>query len=76
MQNECGELQKGITSGKTQGSDGIPAEKIKCGGQVLIQRLHELLKLCWRDHTVLQEIRELNTIHLYKNKWDKMTATT
>ncbi len=69
------ELNKAIDSlarGKAPGSDGIPPEVIKAGQKsVLLDRLHELLLQCWEEGTVPQDMRDANTITLYKNKGDR-----
>ena len=67
------ELEKAIsclTSGKAPGSDDILPKIIKCGKPVLLQHLHKLLKLCWSEKVVPQDMHDSNTINLYKNKGD------
>ena len=49
------ELSKAIdalVSGKAFGEDGIPPEVIKCGKPALLEPLHKLLCLCWREGKV------------------------
>ena len=68
------ELSKAIdalASGKAPGEDGIPPEVIKCGKPALLEPLHELLCLCWREGKVPQDMRNAKIITLYKNKGDR-----
>ena len=41
-----------------------------CGKPVLLEHLHKLLKLCWSEKAVPQDMHNSNTINLYKNKGD------
>ena len=68
------ELSKAINalaSGKAPGEDGIPPDVIKCGKTALLEPLHELLCLCWREGEVPQDMRNAKIITLYKNKGDR-----
>ena len=65
------ELSKAIdalTSGGAPGEDGIPPEVIKCDKPALLEPLHELLCLCWREGKVPQDMHKAKIITLYKNK--------
>ena len=62
---------KDISSGKATGSDGIPAELFKCGGDQLHNALHRLLCKCWEEGAVPQEMRDTIITTLYKNKGDR-----
>ena len=53
---------------KAPGSDGIPPKIIKCGKPVLLEHLHKLLKLCWSEKAVPQDMHDSNSINLYKTK--------
>ena len=57
-----------LASGKAPGEDGIPPEVIKCGKPALLELLHELLCLCWREGKVLQDMHNAKIITLYNNK--------
>ena len=73
------ELEKAIsclTSRKASGSDGIPPEIIKCGKPVLFKHLLKLLKLCWSEKAVPQDMHDSNTVNLYKNKGDHSDCNT
>ena len=59
---------KSLTNGKSPGSDGIPAEVIKCGQTTLLPHLTHLLILCWKEKAVPQDMRDANIITIYKNK--------
>ena len=68
------ELSKAIdclSTGKAPGADGIPPEVIKRGREALIEDLHELLCLCWREGSVPQDMRDAKIVTLYKNKGDR-----
>ncbi|ROT60751.1 hypothetical protein C7M84_021675 [Penaeus vannamei] len=68
------ELSKALDSlsaGKAPGNDGIPAEVLKCCKETLINELHEILCLCWREGEVPQDMRDANIITLYKNKGER-----
>ena len=68
------ELSKAIDAlscGKAPGEDGIPPEIIKCGKPALLEPLHELLCLCWREGNVPQDMRDAKIVTLYKNKGDR-----
>ena len=60
-----------LASGKAPGEDGIPPEVIECGKPALLEPLHELLFLCWREGKVPQDMRNAKIITLYKNKGDR-----
>jgi len=62
---------KVISSGKAPGSDGIPAEVLKCGGDQLHNVLHQLLCKCWEEGAVPQEMRDSIITTLFKNKGDR-----
>lgn len=59
-----------ISSGKTTGLDGIPAEVFNCSGNQLLDNLHQLLCKCWEEGYVPQEMRDSIISTLYKNKGD------
>ena len=68
------ELSKAIdclACGKAPGSDGIPAEVLRSGKPALLQPLHELLRLCWEQGHIPQDMRDANIVTLYKNKGDR-----
>ena len=44
-----------IKSRKASGIDGIPAEVYKEGGDVLLNKLTDLLSACWEKGTVPQD---------------------
>ena len=60
-----------LPSGKAPGADGIPPEVIKAGKPVLLHPLHELLRLCWKEGEVPQDMRDSKIVTLYKNKGDR-----
>ena len=60
-----------LPSGKAPGADGIPPEVIKAGKSILLHPLHELLRLCWKEGQVPQEMRDSKIVTLYKNKGDR-----
>ena len=44
---------------------------IKAGKEALIEDLHELLCLCWREGSVPSDMRSAKIVTLYKNKGDR-----
>jgi len=75
--DQCPTLQElskaidGLPAGKAPGLDGIPAEALRCGKDVLLKHLHELLCQCWEEGQVPQDMRDCNIVTLYKNKGDR-----
>ena len=55
---ELGKAIDAQSCGKASGEDGIPPEIINCGKPALLQPLHELLCLCWREGQVPQDMRD------------------
>ena len=60
-----------LASGKAPEKDGIPAEVLKCCRETLLPELHKILRLCWRQGEVPQDMRDSNIVTLYKNKGDR-----
>ena len=60
-----------LSLAKAPGQDGIPPEIIKCGSDVLLEHLHDLLCQCWDEGAVPQDMRDANIVTLYKNKGDR-----
>ena len=56
---------------KAAGIDGIPPELWKFGGQLLHEKLHDLLVCCWERGKLPQDLRDAIIITLYKNKGEK-----
>ena len=59
-----------LSAGTAPGEDGIPPEVVKHGQAVLINDLHELLCLCWKEGAVPHDMHVANKVILYKNKGD------
>jgi endonuclease/exonuclease/phosphatase family metal-dependent hydrolase len=60
-----------MSVGKSPGPDGLPAEVFKYGGQMLLSKLGNLIRECWRQEKVPKEFKDANIVHLYKKKGDK-----
>ena len=68
------ELSKAINSlasGKSPGSDSIPAEVLKSGKPALLEPLQILLCRCWEEGYIPQDMRDATIVTLYKNKGDR-----
>jgi hypothetical protein len=68
------ELSKAIdclANSKAPGEDGIPPEVIKIRKEELIEDLHELLCLCWREGFVPRDMRGAKIKTLCNNKGDR-----
>jgi hypothetical protein len=46
------EVQIAIENYKSPGSDGIPAEPIHAGGQILRSKIHKLIKSIWNKEVL------------------------
>ena len=68
---ELGKAIDALATRKAPGEDGIPPEVIKAGKEALIEDLHELLCLCWREGSVPSDMRGAKIVTLYKNKGDR-----
>lgn len=60
-----------LACGKAPGADGIPPDLIKCCRDTLLQPLYDVLRQCWREGVVPQDMRDAKIITLYKNKGDR-----
>ena len=67
---EVTEATNKMKIGKTPGKNGIPAEVYKHGGEQLIKRLHQLIRLCWQEGTIPQDFKNVTIIPIFKNKGD------
>ena len=56
------------SSGKTPGSDAIPAETYKAGGPPVAEKLTDLFHILWRKEAIPQEFKDATIIHLFKRK--------
>ena len=65
-----------LSSGKTPGSDSIPAEIYKEGGSALLEKLHQLFTLTWQEETLPQDFKDASIIHLYKRKGNRQACDT
>lgn len=57
-------------SGREPGKHDIPAEVWECCKGTIIIKLCEILCLCWRDGSVLQDMINANIVTLWHNKDD------
>lgn len=60
-----------MRNSKSPGIDGIPAELLKCGGETLLSRLHELITIVWEELSVNQQWRDAELTSIYKKKGDR-----
>ena len=61
---------KHTSKGKAAGTDGIPADLLKCDS-CLLPHMHELLCQCWQVGAFPSDMKDAKIITLYKNKGDK-----
>lgn len=62
------ELSKAIdclATGKAPSEDSIPLDVIKAGKEELIEALHELLCLCWREGSIPRDMHRAKIVTLY-----------
>ena len=61
-----------LACGKAAGSDDIPPEAVIAGKHsALSDHLYELLRRCWEEGSVPQDIRDANIVTLYKHKGER-----
>ena len=66
-----------LPQGKYPGKDWlIPAEVIKSGGNVLSESLYKLLRQCWNEEAVPQEMRDSTIVTFVRNKSDRSESPT
>jgi len=71
---EVNKAIKQLSCGKAPGSDAIPAEIYKCGGDSLSSKLLDIFTSCWDKETLPQEFKDASIVHLYKRKGNKQTC--
>ena len=58
-----------LSSGKSPGSDSIPAEVYKAKrGTPVAKKMTELFHIMWRKEAIPQEFKDASIIHLFKRK--------
>ena len=65
---------KQLSSGKAPGTDAIPAEIYKEGGQALSNKLQQLFDLIWSEETLPRDFKDASIVHLYKRKVNKQAC--
>ncbi|KAK3889840.1 hypothetical protein Pcinc_006166 [Petrolisthes cinctipes] len=60
-----------LKMGKAPGVDGITAEMLKCGGEVVVEWMLQLCTLAWRQEEVPEDCRRAIIVSLYKGKGSK-----
>ena len=55
-----------LSSGNAPGSDAIPTEIYKAGGQPMTEKLTELFLCTWRTEAIPQEFKDASLVRLYK----------
>ena len=65
---------KQLQTGKAPGSDGIPAEVFKAGGETLITHFTMMFQVFWVNGQHPRDFRDANIIHLYKSKGDRSSC--
>ena len=57
-----------MKNGKAPGNDGIPAEIFKHGGDLLTDRLYQLIVMSWQQGIVPQGFKDVSIVPIFKNK--------
>ncbi|XP_019377383.1 PREDICTED: hedgehog-interacting protein [Gavialis gangeticus] len=74
------DLQKAIKSipgNQASGKFCLSTEIYKCADDELLQKLHEVIPLCWKQEAVLQYVKDALFVQLYKKtKGIEVTVTT
>nr|VZI26891.1 unnamed protein product [Spirometra erinaceieuropaei] len=63
-----------LSSGKSPGSDAIPAEVYKHGGPQLMDHLTSLFQGMWHQGEVPQDFKDATILHLYKRKGNRQVC--
>nr|VZI33763.1 unnamed protein product [Spirometra erinaceieuropaei] len=63
-----------LSSGKTLGSEAIPAEVYKHRGLQLMDSLTALFQEMWRQDEVPQDFKDATIVHLYKRKGNRQVC--
>jgi len=65
---------KQLSSGKSPGTDAIPAEIYKEGGEALSNKLLQLFELIWSKENIPQDFKDASIVHLYKRKGNQQVC--
>ena len=60
-----------LKNNKSPGTDGLPAEFYKYGGDTLVEELHDMIEVMWTIERIPDEWRESLIVSIYKNKGEK-----
>ena len=60
-----------LASGKAAGEDGIPPEIYIHGGKAVAKMVLDVTLKIWQEGEAVQEFKDANLVHLYKNKGDR-----
>ena len=63
-----------MTSGKAPGSDAIPAELYKMGGETIRSQLTSLFQSTWNQVHLPQELKDATIVHIYKRKGNRQSC--
>ena len=66
--NEINKAIRKMSRNRSPGADGLPAEIFQHGGELLLFKLGDFIRLCWELEDVPQNSKDANIIHLYKKK--------
>ena len=69
--DEITKAVRDLKNNKAPGSDDIPAEIYKHGGNTLLLRFYELFQVVWRDEEAPQEFKDASIVPIYKKKGDR-----
>ena len=59
-----------MKNGKAPGRDGIPAEIFKYGGELLTNRLYQLIVMSWQEGIIPQGFKDVSIVPIFKKKGD------
>jgi len=72
-EDEVAKAIKQMSSGKSPGPDGTPAEVFKSGGPSL-QKLTALFQSSWEIEILPQEFKDATIVHIYKRRSNKRSC--
>lgn len=65
---EVREAVRSLQNGRSPGEDGIPAEVFKHGGELMMERLNDLIVRIWHEEAVPDQLKNAVVVTIFKKK--------